>query len=196
MAQSGGIFEATRFARPCEVSRTTIAHYLAVLEATLVSHVIRPFSTGRAAEIVAAPKVDGFDTGFVCYHRGWSSLRREDLGPLWEQFVLNEMQAALQGTPVHYWRDKAGHEVDFVVRRRGRPPLAIECKWSPEEFSVRNLRAFRGRYPEGENLVVSAGVDRPYVRRLGGVRVVFDTLSGLIRRLTRRPAAAHPADTP
>ena len=44
MAQSGGIFEATKFTRPCEVSRTTIANYLAVLEATFVAHVIRPYS--------------------------------------------------------------------------------------------------------------------------------------------------------
>ena len=42
MAQSGGIFEATKFTRPCEVSRTTIANYLAVLEATFVAHVIPP----------------------------------------------------------------------------------------------------------------------------------------------------------
>lgn len=42
MAKSGGIFEATSFARPCEVSRTTIANYLAVLEATFVAHVVRP----------------------------------------------------------------------------------------------------------------------------------------------------------
>jgi len=62
MAQSGGIFEATKFARPCEVSRTTISNYLAVLEATFVVHVIRPFSSYRPTEIVSAPKVYGFDT--------------------------------------------------------------------------------------------------------------------------------------
>lgn len=69
MAQSGGLFEATPFARACEVSRTTIANYVAVLEATFVVHVVRPFSAGGMAEIVAAPKVYGLDTGFVCYHR-------------------------------------------------------------------------------------------------------------------------------
>jgi predicted AAA+ superfamily ATPase len=62
MAQSGGIFDATRFAGPCEVSRPTITNYLCVLEATFVAHVIRPFSTRRPTEIVAAPKVYGFDT--------------------------------------------------------------------------------------------------------------------------------------
>jgi len=83
LAQSGGVFEATRFARPCEVSRGTISNYLAILEATFVVHIVRPFSSHRSTEIVAAPKVYGFDTGFVCYHRGWAQLRQADLGLLW-----------------------------------------------------------------------------------------------------------------
>src|ERR1044072_4645430 len=57
-AQSGGVFEATRFTAPCEVSRQTIVNYLAALEATFVAHVIRPFSSRRSTEIVAAPTAD------------------------------------------------------------------------------------------------------------------------------------------
>jgi len=55
--------------------------------------VIRPYSTRQATEIVAAPKVYGFDTGFMCCCRGWESLRREDLGVLWEHCVLNEIHS-------------------------------------------------------------------------------------------------------
>ena len=77
MTQSGGLFEASRFAARCEVSRTTIGNYLKVLEATFVAHVIRPFSTHRPTEIVSAPKVYGFDTGFVAYYRGWQDLHRK-----------------------------------------------------------------------------------------------------------------------
>jgi predicted AAA+ superfamily ATPase len=183
LARSGGIFEATQFARLCEISRPTVTSYLGVLEATAVAHVIRPFSTRRATEIVAAPKVYGFDTGFVCYHRGWLTLRADDLGLLWEHFVLNELLAALQGESLHYWRDKAGHEVDFVLHRRGHPPLAIECKWSAAELSIENLRAFRHRYPEGENILVTQDADRPVTRALGGIRVRVEPLAGLIQRL-------------
>ena len=64
--------------------------------------------------IVAAPKVYGFDTGFVCYYRGWSHLRQEDFGLLWEHFVLNEIMAQTQSREIHYWRNKRGLEVDFV----------------------------------------------------------------------------------
>ena len=106
---------------------------------------------------MAAPKVYGFDTGFVCYHRGWHELRRDDLGPLWEHLVLNELHAHSGRQAIHYWRTKHGAEVDFVLARAARPPVAIECKWSADEFDAAGLRAFRSRYPTGPNLVVAGG---------------------------------------
>lgn len=187
MAQSGGMFEATPFARACEVSRTTIANYLSVLEATLVVHVIRPFARRRAAEIVAAPKVYGFDTGFVCYHRGWHSLRREDLGLLWEHLVLNEIHAHLGARNIHYWRSKHGNEVDFVLARRGAPPAAIECKWRAVDLDAASLRAFRGAYPGGANYVVASDVDRPVERRYGNLTVRCVSPAQLIADVTRPP---------
>ncbi len=156
MAQSGGIFDATRFARPCEVSRPTITNYLRVLEATFVAHVIRPFSTRRPTEIVAAPKVYGFDTGFICYYRGWQDLRDDDLGTLWEHFVLNEIMARSQSREVFYWRDKRGHE------------------WSANNFDPTNLLAFRYQHPEGDNLVLAHDVERAFTRSYGDLRVRFD----------------------
>lgn len=185
MAQSGGIFEASRFARPCEVSRTTIATYLSVLDATFVVHVLRPFSSHRSTEIVSAPKVYGFDTGFVCYHRGWQSLRRDDMGFLWEHYVLNELHAHLQSRDIRYWRDKRGHEVDFVLARRKNPPITIECKWSASEFDAINLHAFRRRYPRGENFVVAHDVDRSFSRSYGDLSVKFLSLATLLSELAR-----------
>jgi len=184
LAQSGGIFEATRFARPCEVSRTTISNYLNVLELTHVAHVIRPFSRHRRTEIVAAPKVYAFDTGFVCYYKGWHELRPADFGYLWEHFVLNEMHAVLQTRDVNYWRDKRGHEIDFVYLQHGSKPIAIECKWSADDFDPRNLLAFRRRYPGGENYVVSADIERSYTRQRQDLTVRFVRLETMIKRLT------------
>ena len=183
LAQSGGIFEATRFARPCEVSRPTITKYLRVLEATFVVHVVRPFSSYRPTEIVAAPRVFGFDTGFVCYHRGWNSLREENKGQLWEHFVLNEIQGVLQKRTVQYWRDKRGHEVDFVYEGRKEEPVAIECKWSADDFDSRGLLAFRRQYPSGKNYVVAADVTRSYLRKYNEVSIQFVNLSSLLDRL-------------
>jgi predicted AAA+ superfamily ATPase len=187
-AQSGGMFEATRFAAPCEVSRQTISNYLAALEATFVAHIVRPFSSRRSTEIVSAPKVFGFDTGFVCYHRGWDTLRDDDLGILWEHFVLNEIQGRLQRRTPRYWRSKHGAEVDFVLPRRGRDgPIAIECKWRAASFEVAGLAAFRRLYPNGPSFVVATDVDSPHTRSYDDVTVEFVSLDELISRLCKEP---------
>ncbi|MEW6109508.1 MAG: DUF4143 domain-containing protein [Nitrospirota bacterium] len=183
MIQSGGIFEATRFAHPCEVSRGTISNYLAVLEATYVAHVIRPFSSHRPSEIISAPKVYAFDTGFVCHYRGWHELRRDDYGNLWEHYVLNEIHAQTQSRKVLYWRDKRGHEVDFVLAKRQGEPIAIECKWSATEFDVANIKAFRLRYSRGANYVVSSDVQRPFSRTYDDIYLKFVSLADLIKAI-------------
>ena len=183
MARSGGMFEATAFTRPCEVSRQTIANYLRVLEATYLAHVLRPFSAHRATEIVSAPKVYAFDTGFVCYHRGWTTLRQEDRGLLWEHLVLNELHAHLQTRRIGYWRDKRGHEVDFIVPRRGRPPIAIECKWTATDLDLNNLSVFSHRYPQAELYVVAHDVDRPYTRQIDKTQVTIVSLPALLKRV-------------
>ncbi|MFH0791353.1 MAG: ATP-binding protein [Candidatus Omnitrophota bacterium] len=179
MIQSGGIFEANHFAAPCEASRTTISNYLKVMEATYVAYVIRPFSSRRQNEIISAPKVYGFDTGFVCYYRGWHELRDDDMGYLWEHFVLNELFAYRQIRDVYYWRDKQGHEIDFVINQRGKPILAIECKWRDKEFDPVNVKVFLKHYDKAQVCVVSHNVNQPYSRRYGDFTVRFINLTGL-----------------
>lgn len=182
--QSGGIFEATRFTKPCEVSRIAINNYLKALEETYIIHIIKPFSSYKPTEIVSAPKVYAFDTGFVCYYREWDKLRREDLGYLWEHFVLNEIQANLQTRRINYWRDKRGHEIDFVLKKRGKDPIAIECKWNSDNFNSRGMEAFRRQHPKGKNYLVANDVDMTLTRRLGDLKVDFVNLESLIKELS------------
>lgn len=184
ITQSGGLFEATKFAVPCEVSRQTISNYLTVLEATYVAHAVRPFSSRRSTEIVSAPKVYAFDTGFVSYFRGWDQLRDDDRGHLWEHYVLNEIQGCLQLRSLNYWRSKSGAEVDFVLQRRGSSgPVAIECKWSTDSADLGSLASFRHLYPKGDNYVVAADVGKPFTKSFGEHRATFVSLSGLIEAL-------------
>lgn len=190
LAQSGGIFEATPLARPCEASRTTVMNYLSALEATFVMHVVRPFAAAGAAEIVTAPRVYGFDTGFVCQFRDWDRPRGAELGVLWEHLVLNELQAHAGRARVHYWRSKHGNEVDFVIAPPAGAPTVVECKWSSGEFDPAGLHAFRRRYPKGRNLVVAADVREAYSKRYGEAAVRFIGLAGVAGSVAepRRPA--------
>lgn len=199
LVRSGGIFDASRFARDCGVSRTTIANYLAVLEATSVAHVVRPYTLGAAAEIVAAPRVFGFDTGFVCYHRGWNELRSEDKGSLLEHLFLNEVHAHGAPYAIHYWRDKAQHEVDFVLLRPGAEPLAVECKASERSFDAAGLAAFRRRYPAGANWLVIPDGDGTWPRTARGIDlqvVPLGEVAAMLRSAARRGRpAAGPSST-
>jgi hypothetical protein len=185
--QSGGVFEATRFSGPCEASRITISNYLSVLEATWVVQVIRPFSTRKSVEIVSAPKIYAFDTGFICHFRGWDTLREEDLGLLWEHWVLNEFFSHRQSTAMNYWRDKQGHEVDFIWTRPGKPPIAIECKWKADHFEARNMKTFRRHYPDGPNWVVCQDVREAFSKRMSGITVEFLGLDSFRENILRAP---------
>jgi uncharacterized protein len=170
LKQSGGMLEITRLARDCSVSRPTTMNWLEVFEVTQVVHVLRPYANGGRAEIVAQPKVYGFDTGLVCHARGWDRLRAEDCGLLWEHLVLDTLIAT--GLPrVHYWRDKQQREVDFVVPRGRDTVDAIECKWRPDELAMRGLSAFRANYPKGRNFVVSPIEGRSYQRSRDGMEL-------------------------
>ena len=68
---------------------------------------------------------------------------------------------------VFYWRSISHREVDFVIRRgRDRVDL-VECKINPDQVERTAIDAFRVRYPEGDNYVVSPGVKQPYRIRRG-----------------------------
>lgn len=187
LAYSGGQFETSKYTVPCEATRPTIAHYLDVLEKTFVVHVIRPFSTHKPTEIVMAPKVYGFDTGFVCYAKGWREIRNEDLGILWEHAVLNEIQGKMQTRSINYWRDKKGHEVDFIISQKGDGNItAIECKFTilkNVSSITKNFLAFRHHYPKGENFVVASDIDEPFQRTYDDLTVTFVNTKDLIKRL-------------
>ena len=183
MAQSGSMFEAARLSKLCGASRTTVSNYLAVLEAASAMHVVRPYAEGGRSEIVSAPRVYGFDTAFVCHYRGATSLRPADLGALWEHLVLNELHAHVGRGAIRYWRTKHGSEVDFVLVRHGRAPVAVECCWSAGDFEPAGMRSFRGAYPGGASFVVTA--DTPdggsFERAYGSLRVTFVSARDLVR---------------
>lgn len=184
LRQSGGMLEVSRLAGDCEVSRPTAINWLEVFQITHVIHVVRPFAKGGRREIVAQPKVYGFDTGLVCHARGWDRLRAEDCGVLWEHLVLDTLLAA-DLSKIHFWRDKQQHEVDFVVPRGRDAVDAIECKWRPQEFETRGLAAFRSSYGKGRNYVVGPIEGRSYQRVQDGLELTILGPEELRRRLAR-----------
>ena len=170
LRQSGGMLDVSKLAAESQISRPTVTNWLEVYQITHVAHLVRPFSAGGRREIVAQPKVFGFDTGLVCHARGWDHLRADDCGVLWEHLVLDTLIAG--GLPkIYFWRDKQHREVDFVVPRGRDSVDAIECKWKLEAFETRGLAAFREQYPKGKNFVVSPLNGPAYEQVQGGLKI-------------------------
>jgi predicted AAA+ superfamily ATPase len=167
LRQSGGLVDYSALARECDLARPTVKAYLESMAVAQALVPVPPFSGGGRREIVRRPKVYGFDTGFVAFARGWTTIRDEDRGPLWEHLVLDVLRARPGARLVSYWRDKSGREIDFVLPQGRGAVDAVECKVRPERFDPESLRVFRRAYPEGRNLVVGPGVADAYERRYG-----------------------------
>ncbi len=172
LRQSGGLLDVSKLARESQITRPTLMNWLEIYQITHVLHLLRPFSLGGRREIISQPKVFGFDTGLICHARGWSPLRSEDCGILWEHLVLETLIASAR-PKIFFWRDKQHREVDFVVPRNRQTIDAIECKWNPATFETRGLHAFREKYPQGKNYVVSPRQGPALEREQSGFKLLF-----------------------
>jgi predicted AAA+ superfamily ATPase len=183
LRQSGGLLEISSLAKHSGVSRPTVMNWLEVFQITHATHLLRPYAEGGRREILAQPKLYGFDTGFVCHARGWDALRAEDCGLLWEHLVLDTL-LSIPVAQACFWRDKQQREVDFVIPRGRGVVDAIECKWTADSFEARGLAAFRENYPHGNNFVVSPQTTSRYRRKADQLEVDFIPVSELRQSLT------------
>ncbi len=173
LRQSGALLEVTSLAKHAGLSRPTVMNYLEILQATLVLRLVRPFHGGGRQEIISQPKAYGFDTGFISYYKGFTELREDDCGILWEHLVLDYLISTCQPDKLYYWRDKQKREIDFIYAADSKNVHAIECKWNPAAFDVKAIKAFREIYPGGKNVVVSPKVMTPYKKKIGEIEVIF-----------------------
>ena len=176
LRQSGGLLEKGNLAKHCGLSRPTAGSYLDILEVTHVAFLVRPYHAGGRQEFLRRPKAYGFDTGFVCHFCGWSELREQDCGILWEHVVLETLLAHRGHRDIFYWRDKQQREVDFVIPGARGSCDAIECKWDAAKLSLRGLKAFRSNYPEGKNYIISPQLGDAYTRDVDGLELTFCNL--------------------
>lgn len=171
--RNGELLDISSVARDAGVGRPTAVQYLDILDDCHLAVRVPPFHGGGRRELVRRPRAYALDTGLVCHLRGWTNLRPADRGPLWENLVLDELLTTIPRSRVHYWRDAAGHEVDFAIVAGRDRVAAVEAKISPEGFRPKALARFRRAYPDGPNLLCCPYVDEPLPRRLGGFEVTL-----------------------
>jgi predicted AAA+ superfamily ATPase len=154
----------SNIARECSISRKIVEAYLSILEDLLLSFTLPVFTKRAKRETANHPKFYLFDTGVFRFLRaqGPMDTTHELLGPALEGLVAQHLRAWIDYSPgqysLHYWRTRAGNEVDFIVY--GTDVFwAIEVKCNehirPQELN--GLKAFYTDYPECTPILLYRG---------------------------------------
>lgn len=131
----GQLLNVSSLASDVGISRSTAEAWLSVLQASYLVTLVRPFFGNLSKRLIKAPKLYFCDPGIAAWLLGIrqsSHLHAHPLrGLLFENWVMTELLKAQVNrgeTPsVNFWRDKEGHEVDFIVQN-GPVVHAIEVK--------------------------------------------------------------------
>lgn len=159
------------------VPSRTVREYFAVLEDTLVGRELEPHRFGgkRSRKSIATAKFYFFDCGVLNAVLGRKQVSPDspEFGNLFETWVFLELQAYSHyrktgdDLRIEFWRDPAGHEVDFLINEE----VAIEVKAS-RQVQPRHLDGLR-RLSDLIRLKRKIVVSRDPVRRLvEGVEVL------------------------
>ena len=123
--QIGSEVSIHELARSVSMSRDTVESYLHLLEQAFVIARLGGFSRNLRKEVTKMRKVYFLDLGMrnAVIENFAPTSRRDDVGRLWENFLVIERQKTLAYTGLHgrsfFWRTHTGAELDYVEERDG-----------------------------------------------------------------------------
>ena len=134
-ARTGQLLNMQSLASDAGVSDKTARHWLSILETCYLVHLVRPHSANFGKRLTKSPKLYMTDVGLAAALLGIQSasqMQHHPLrGALFETMVVNEFLKNRAntgvGSPLYFWRDNIGTEVDLILER-GTELAAIEVK--------------------------------------------------------------------
>lgn len=133
--QNGQVTSVSGISRDASVARQTVQGYFDILNDTLIGYWLYPWKLKRATKQIAHPKFYFFDSGVARALSGRLPYpaTNEELGALFETFVLNEIRAYLAYSglnyPIYFWSSHDNVEVDCLCETKNNF-VAIELKSS------------------------------------------------------------------
>ena len=163
----GSTLNVSEVARECQVKRKTVDNYLAVLDDLLLSFRVPVFSRRAKRHLISHPKFYYFDSGVFRSLRPSGPLDspQEIDGGALEGLIAQHLRAWIayssKACTLHYWRTKAGVEVDFILYGEDTF-FAIEVKNSARINSkmLKGLNSFKEDYPEAYAILLYRGNER------------------------------------
>ncbi len=136
----------------------TIEKYIDMLEKAFIVFRLYALSRNLRNEIKKSRKIYFFDNGLRNAVIGnFSSIEsRNDIGALWENYIISERQKFLHYNKDYsnryFWRTHAQQEIDYIEEKDG-VLKAFEIKWNPAK-KVKFPSNFMTAYPNNETTVI------------------------------------------
>ncbi len=163
--RTGRLLNQADVARDAALSHPTTHRYLNLLETGCLVTRIRPFATNPNVALVKAPKLLWTDCGLAASLAGIKTpeeaTARPDAGFWLEQTLFQTLQSWRAMDPLqrrlHFWRDRSGREVDFILEQNGKlVALEIKAGSTVTSSDATGIRAFRDSLKKNQLLVRSA----------------------------------------
>lgn len=157
--QIGKEVSLNELAAQLHIDVKTVGRYLDLLEKSYVLLRATGFSRNLRSEVTSKHRYYFADNGVrnAVISRFNPLDERDDVGALWENFIIVERQKHLTYTgtplPLYFWRTYTQKEIDWVEDRDGKI-FGYECKWSPKK-KVRAPKEWTQAYPKAEFTTVT-----------------------------------------
>jgi len=175
---SGEIINYSNIAREAGVSSKTVREYYQILEDTLLGFPLPSYLKSVRKQLVQHPRFYLFDLGVInqLSGRNVNVIPRGSVawGKLFEHLVVLEIKRFMdyrgKNWRLYFWRTKAGHEVDVIIRTENTL-YAVEIKGgrNPGKRDLKGLKSFHAEHP-GCVPLCAANTDTPFM--LEGVPVI------------------------
>ncbi|MFW5693089.1 MAG: ATP-binding protein [Thermoguttaceae bacterium] len=163
-ARTAQMLNLSELARDADVAVNTAKSWLSILQASFQVYLLQPYFSNLTRRLVKAPKLYFLDTGLAAYLTEWSS--PETLaagamaGPMLETHVLCELLKSWwhrgKSPRLYYYRDRDGHEIDFLfLQDQVLHPAEVKKTASPRREMAQPLAAVSGlKQPVGEGVLL------------------------------------------
>ena len=153
----GSVISVPKLANSVGLTARTVEKHISILENTYVLYPVHSYARNIGNELKKSRKLYFYDLGMRnTLLKDFSPVNeREDAGIINESFILLQLLARLKpNMEIKFWRNKTGHEIDFVLLEN-RKPFLIEVKTTLNSPDVPPaMKIFIKNYPDTRGAVV------------------------------------------
>jgi uncharacterized protein len=143
----------------CGLNNETVEKYISLLERAFIVFRLGSLSRNLRNEIKKSRKIYFYDNGIrnAVIHQFNPVNLRNDIGALWENFIISERMKYLEYQRIfvnrYFWRTHAQQEIDYIEEKDGGL-CAYEIKWK-KRTTYKFPKAFTENYKGSELKIIT-----------------------------------------